>query len=120
MRPCVRISKTKLLIFALLRAAKHLDQSIWRSSSFPDQSCLISVSQYNSTATWGIHPMASSPVPFNSVQAEARGCAMEVDVKVDATEAEEVTEQEAKQELDRLLSDPQFHSTDRNRNFLRF
>ncbi|RCW82598.1 hypothetical protein [Phyllobacterium bourgognense] len=45
---------------------------------------------------------------------------MEVDVKVDATEAEEVTEQEAKQELDRLLSDPQFHSTDRNRNFLRF
>jgi hypothetical protein len=45
---------------------------------------------------------------------------MEVDVNVDATETEEVTEQEAKQELDRLLSDPQFHSTDRNRNFLRF
>lgn len=45
---------------------------------------------------------------------------MEVDVNIDATETEEVTEQEAKQELDRLLSDPQFHSTDRNRNFLRF
>ena len=45
---------------------------------------------------------------------------MEVDVNVDAPETEGVTEQEAKQELDRLLSDPQFHSTDRNRNFLRF
>ncbi|CAN7635104.1 hypothetical protein LJR231_004856 [Phyllobacterium sp. LjRoot231] len=45
---------------------------------------------------------------------------MEVDVNVDAPETERVTEREAKQELDRLLSDPQFHSTDRNRNFLRF
>ena len=79
------------------------------------------MSQYNSGATWGIHPMASSPVPFNSVPGgKVRGAAMEVDVNVDAPETERVTEQEAKQELDRLLSDAQFHSTDRNRNFLRF
>jgi tetratricopeptide (TPR) repeat protein len=45
---------------------------------------------------------------------------MEVDVNVDARALEGVTEFEAKRELDRLLSDPQFHSTDRNRNFLRF
>ncbi len=45
---------------------------------------------------------------------------MEVDVNVDVPETERVTEQEARTELDRLLSDPQFHSTERNRNFLRF
>ncbi|MBZ9654558.1 hypothetical protein [Phyllobacterium lublinensis] len=45
---------------------------------------------------------------------------MEVDVNVDVPETESVTEQEARTELDRLLSDPQFHSTERNRNFLRF
>jgi hypothetical protein len=45
---------------------------------------------------------------------------MEVDVNVDVPETEGVSEQEARVELDRLLSDPQFHSTERNRNFLRF
>jgi hypothetical protein len=45
---------------------------------------------------------------------------MEVDVNVDVPETEGVTEQEARMELDRLLPDPQFHSTERNRNFLRF
>jgi tetratricopeptide (TPR) repeat protein len=42
---------------------------------------------------------------------------MEVDGNVDA---ERVTEQEARAELDRLLSDPQFHLTERHRNFLNF
>src|ERR1044072_5824329 len=49
---------------------------------------------------------------------ERRGSVMEIDVKV-AT-VDRVSEQEARQELERLLADPQFHSTDRNRNFLRF
>ncbi|WP_157866042.1 hypothetical protein [Mesorhizobium japonicum] len=31
-----------------------------------------------------------------------------------------VPEQEARQELERILSDPQFHCADRNRKFLRF
>ncbi len=45
---------------------------------------------------------------------------MEVDFNVDVPHAEKVTERDARVELDRLLSDPQFHSTERNRNFLRF
>jgi hypothetical protein len=45
---------------------------------------------------------------------------MEVDANVDLPETEGVTELEAQTELDRLLADPQFHSTERNRNFLRF
>ena len=45
---------------------------------------------------------------------------MEVDFNVDMPDWEKVTEAEARAELDRLLSDPQFHSTERNRNFLRF
>ncbi len=65
--------------------------------------------------------MASRRVPFNcSPGLETGGSAMEVDVNVDVPETERVTEEEARTELDRLLSDPQFHSTERNRNFLRF
>ena len=65
--------------------------------------------------------MASRRVPFNCSRGlETGGSAMEVDVNVDVPETESVTEQEARTELDRLLSDPQFHSTERNRNFLRF
>ncbi len=45
---------------------------------------------------------------------------MEVDANVDLPETEGVTELEAQMELDRLLADSQFHSTERNRNFLRF
>ncbi|SDP05030.1 hypothetical protein SAMN05428967_1014 [Phyllobacterium sp. YR620] len=45
---------------------------------------------------------------------------MEVDFNVDMPDSERISEEEARAELDRLLSDPQFHSTERNRNFLRF
>jgi len=42
---------------------------------------------------------------------------MEVDGNADV---ERVTEHEARMELDRLLSDLQFHLTERHRNFLKF
>ncbi|WP_051614923.1 hypothetical protein [Phyllobacterium sp. UNC302MFCol5.2] len=45
---------------------------------------------------------------------------MEVDFNVDMPDSERISEEEARAELDRLLSDSQFHSTERNRNFLRF
>ncbi|MEK1888770.1 MAG: hypothetical protein AAAB35_14610 [Phyllobacterium sp.] len=45
---------------------------------------------------------------------------MEVDFNVDMPDSKRVSEEEARAELERLLSDSQFHSTERNRNFLRF
>jgi host factor-I protein len=42
---------------------------------------------------------------------------MEVDGNADV---EKGTEHEARMELDRLLSDPQFHLTERHRNFLKY
>ena len=48
------------------------------------------------------------------------GSVMEVDGSAYVPEAERVTEQEARMELDRLLSDPQFHLTERHRNFLKY
>lgn len=45
---------------------------------------------------------------------------MNVDEIVDGAKLEAVTEEDAKWELNRLLSDAQFHSTERNRNFLKY
>lgn len=46
--------------------------------------------------------------------------AMNVDEVVDARKPAGVTDEDAKVELERLLSDAQFHSTERNRNFLKY
>lgn len=45
---------------------------------------------------------------------------MDVDGNVDQLEQETVPEQEAREELERLLSDSRFRATDRNKAFLRF